>query len=69
MKKAAPEQGWAVSIQLNGLPILTIGHDYLSGIPDIADHAELVRKCARHLLSFIGEEDEPATFIDSDIPF
>ena len=55
MTMRAPVQGWEVSVNVNGENILTIGHNHLSGIDDIDKYADVVRNCARHLLSFIGD--------------
>lgn len=51
-----PVQSWAVTVAVNGEDILTIGSTHLSGIENIDDYADAVRTCAKHLLSFIGEE-------------
>lgn len=47
---------WSVTVSINGDEVLTIGKDELAGVPNIEDHANEVRECARHLLAFIGEE-------------
>lgn len=52
------EPYWAVTVSINGDEVLTIGRDELAGIPNIDDYAKQVRECARHLLAFIGEEDD-----------
>ncbi len=57
MTERTTVQGWAVTVNVNGNPILTIGHNDLSGIENIDDYADIVRNCARHLLSFIGEPE------------
>jgi len=51
-------QGWAVTVNVNAVDILTIGHNSLSGIDNIADFAPVVRNCAEHLLGFIGQNGE-----------
>lgn len=51
--------GWAVSIDVNGETVLTIGHNHLSGADDIDRHADVVRNCAQHLLAFIGGDERP----------
>jgi hypothetical protein len=47
-------QGWSVTVNVNAVDVLTIGHNSLSGIDNIGDFAPVVRNCAEHLLSFIG---------------
>ena len=54
MTQRAPIQGWAVTVEVNGENILTIGHNHLAGIENIDDYADVVRNCGQHLLSFIG---------------
>ncbi|WP_321953157.1 hypothetical protein [Paraburkholderia bannensis] len=49
-------QGWAVTVNVNTVDILTIGHNSVSGIENIGDFAEVVRNCAKHLMGLIGEE-------------
>ncbi|WP_321814615.1 MULTISPECIES: hypothetical protein [unclassified Paraburkholderia] len=49
-------QGWAVTVNVNTVDILTIGHNSLSGIDNISDFAEVVRNCAKHLMGFIGDD-------------
>lgn len=51
-------QGWAVSVEVNGDNILTIGHNHLSGVDDIQEYADVIRGAARHLLSFIGDGEQ-----------
>ncbi|WP_438396392.1 hypothetical protein [Caballeronia sp. DA-9] len=46
---------WAVTVNVNNEDVLTIGHSHVSGIADFDDVAPIVRTCAAHLLSFIGE--------------
>ena len=43
---------WEVEIRVNGESHLTIGSNHLAGDPNVNE--EIVEKCARHLLSFIG---------------
>lgn len=58
-------QGWSVTVNVNARDILTIADNCLSGIENIEDFASVVRNCAEHLLSFIGNAqlvaDPPAT--------
>lgn len=49
---------WRVTVAVDGDEVLTIESECLSGIPDIDKHADIIRTCARHLLAFIGTEDE-----------
>jgi len=53
--QAEPVAHWAVSVSENGTGILTIESNFLSGIPDIDKHHDTIKRCAEHLLSFIGE--------------
>ncbi len=53
------EKTWAVTVTVDGEEVLTIEHNFLSGIPNIDDHADEVRTCAAHLLAFIGPGPEP----------
>lgn len=55
-RNIGPVQGWAVNVHVNGIQILNIESECLSGIPNIDDYADTVRNCAKHLLSFIGDE-------------
>lgn len=48
---------WGVDVRVNGQGVLTIESNSMSGIENIQDHADAVRTCAMHLLSFIGEPD------------
>src|SRR6185437_3108490 len=48
-------QGWSVTINVNAQDILTIADNCLSGIDNIEDFAPVVRNCAEHLLSFLGD--------------
>lgn len=56
---------WEVTVAVDGEEVLTIGHNFLSGVPNIDDYAHEVRTCAQHLLSFIGPE-QPAPARDND---
>ena len=58
MTERKPVHGWAVTVEVNGETILTIGHNHLSGIENIEDYADTVRSCAQHLLSFMGLDAE-----------
>ncbi len=60
MTDRKPIQGWAVSVDVNGVTVLTIGHNHLSGADNIEDYADVVRNCAEHLLAFIGPEEVAA---------
>lgn len=46
---------WAVSVAVDGNQILCIESNCLSGAEDVDQYAEVIRNCAKHLLSFIGE--------------
>jgi hypothetical protein len=48
-------RSWAVTINVNGDQILTIGHNHLSGIENIDDYTNAIENCAEHLLAFIGQ--------------
>ena len=54
-----PVQGWEVVVRVNGTSILAIGSNHLSGITNVDDYADTVRRAAEHLLSFIGPEPSP----------
>ena len=49
-------QGWSVTVERNGVRLLTIEKDSVGGVENIGDFAPLVRDCAEHLLSFIGRD-------------
>jgi hypothetical protein len=53
----AAAKTWEVSISVDGENVLTIGHNHLAGAGNIGEHADVVRTCARHLLSFIGDDE------------
>lgn len=59
----ANDKGWAVSVDVGGETVLTIGHNHLSGADNIEDHREVVINCAHHLLSFIGEPEREASLL------
>lgn len=59
MTLGKPVQGWAVTVNVNGEDVLTISHNHLAGVENIDDYADVVRECGRHLLSFIGNVQEP----------
>ena len=46
---------WHVEVSVNGETVLVIGHNFLSGVDDIHEHAETIRTAANHLLGFIGD--------------
>ncbi|BCF96582.1 hypothetical protein PPGU19_011510 [Paraburkholderia sp. PGU19] len=50
--------GWSVTVSVNAVDVLTIGHNSLSGCENIADFAPVVRTAAMHLLSFIGAGED-----------
>lgn len=60
-----PRDGWAVHVEVDAVRILSIESECLSGVHDIDRHADTVRNCAQHLLSFIGN-GEPAEFFPPD---
>lgn len=49
-------QGWSVTVERNGVRLLTIEKECVAGVENIGDFAPLVRDCAEHLLSFIGRD-------------
>lgn len=53
-------QGWAVTVEVNGVGILTISNNCVSGIDNIADFDGIVRNCAQHLIGFIGQPEPRA---------
>ena len=58
-------QGWSVTVERNGVCLLTIENECVGGVDNIDDFAPLVRNCAEHLLSFIGRDtraDERGAF-------
>lgn len=63
---------WEVELRVNGEPVLTIGQGeiggWLSGVPNIEDHADLVREAADHLRSFIGPPDPQPCFFCGRFP-
>ncbi|WP_186079496.1 hypothetical protein [Burkholderia gladioli] len=50
-------QSWAVTVEVNGMTILTISDSHVGGIDSIGDFGDVVRSCAQHLTSFIGKDD------------
>ncbi|MDR8087834.1 hypothetical protein KPB05_10210 [Burkholderia gladioli] len=50
-------QSWAVTVEVNGMTILTISDSHVGGIDSISDFGDVVRSCAQHLTSFIGKDD------------
>jgi hypothetical protein len=54
--RGAPcSEHWHVEVSVNGETVLAIGHNFLSGVDDIHEHAETIRTAANHLLGFIGD--------------
>lgn len=52
---------WQVAVEVDGLSVLIIGDQHLSGIDDIEKlFADIVRLAAGHLLSFIGPGEHAA---------
>ena len=49
---------WAVTVTVDGVQVLTIESNCLSGIENVADHEETIETAARHLLAFIGRPFE-----------
>lgn len=47
-------QDWAVTVEVNGVAILIISDDGVSGIDTIAEFDDVVRGCAQHLLGMIN---------------
>lgn len=45
---------WEVSVTVNGEEVLVIGHNHLSGDPNIDNYKPEVVAAGEHLLSFIG---------------
>ncbi|MBU9164238.1 hypothetical protein [Burkholderia multivorans] len=58
-------QGWAVTVEVNGVGILTISDNCVSGIDNIAEFDGIVRNCAQHLIGFIGQP-EPRAEVTGD---
>ena len=56
---------WSVTVEVDGEPVLTIGHNHLSGHPE--PNEEAIRIAAHHLLAFIGDPhpDAPLTSAQS----
>ena len=55
VKKMIPEpEDWSVTVTVGGEDILRLSSDGLCGREDISNFASAVRKCADHLLAFIG---------------
>lgn len=63
----AAKDHWAVRVSVNGEQVLCIESEWLSGIPDIDKHADIVRTCAEHLLAFIGPKDPEPFIIDDEM--
>lgn len=59
MRNIERTKKWRVEVFVDGESVLSIEDDSLAGVDNIQDHAGTVRKCAKHLLSFIGEEWKP----------
>ncbi len=47
-------ENWSVTVTVGGEDILRLSSDGLCGREDISNFAPTVRKCADHLLAFIG---------------
>lgn len=62
------DQRWEVEIRVNGDSILTIASWGLAGVENIEDHADRVRACAEHLMSFIGTGEPTPCFGCGDDP-
>ncbi|MBR8360140.1 hypothetical protein KDW10_22665 [Burkholderia vietnamiensis] len=60
-------QGWSVTVEVNGVGILTISDNCVSGIDNIADFDGIVRNCAQHLIGFIGQPEPRAEVTDEQI--
>ena len=59
--KSVSESGgddhWAVSVSFRHDEILTIGSDFVSAKSELtSEEEEVARNCARHILSFLGED-------------
>jgi hypothetical protein len=55
---------WAVTVERDGEPIVTIASNHLSGRELTPDDEETIRTAARSLLSFVGEEArQPKCFV------
>lgn len=65
-KKVTDMEHWGVDVRVNGQGVLTIESNSMSGVENIQDHADAVRTCAMHLLSFIGEPDLSAALSSRD---
>ncbi|WAG21027.1 hypothetical protein DX980_18330 [Burkholderia gladioli] len=50
-------QSWAVTVEFNGMTILTISDSHVGGTDSIGDFGDVVRNCAQHLISFVGKDD------------
>jgi hypothetical protein len=48
-------QHWAVTVERNGENVVTIESNCLSGREISEEDEEVIRNCAYHLLSFIGD--------------
>lgn len=48
---------WAVTVQAEGADILTISSEHLAGIADIGPWEPTIRRCARHLMAFVGRQE------------
>ena len=70
--RAAIPESWAVAVEHNGEPILTIASNMLSGKPELsAEDERIIVTAAEHLLSFIGRSytimhTEKAPFLVDD---
>lgn len=49
---------WSVAVNVGGEHVLSIGHNWLSGVDNIGDHRDTIRDCALHLLAFIGCDEK-----------
>lgn len=64
---------WSVTVERNGEPILTIGHNSVGGRSLSESDQEVVRNAAAHLKAFVGERKpeicECASFAKAKGPY
>lgn len=58
------QKHWAVSVSREGETILTIESNCLAGRDLSAEDQQCVRDCARHLLSFVGDNPLQVELLD-----